>query len=77
MTEHKLFYYPYASFTNAQLPLLKVAALWFDKLLILDPFGASWDVLPLRVSPKTGAMPYAYGVGNEKAGCRSVGCQHE
>lgn len=35
MTEHKLFYY--ASFTNAQLPLLKVAALYFDKLFLLDP----------------------------------------
>jgi hypothetical protein len=43
MTEHKLFYYPYASFTNAQLPLLKVAALYFDKLTLLDPVGASWD----------------------------------
>ena len=32
----------YASFTNAQLPLLKVAALYFDKLYILDPVGASW-----------------------------------
>jgi hypothetical protein len=29
------------SFTNAQLPLLKVAALYFDKLAILDPVGAS------------------------------------
>ena len=27
MAEHDLFYYPYASFTEAQLPLLKVAAL--------------------------------------------------
>lgn len=35
MASHKLFYYPYASFTNAQLPLLKVAALWFDKLVSL------------------------------------------
>jgi hypothetical protein len=42
MTEHNLFYYPYASFTNGQLPLLKVAALYFDKLFILDPVGASW-----------------------------------
>jgi hypothetical protein len=40
MSEHKLLYYPYASFTNAQLPLLKVAALWFDKLVILDSVGA-------------------------------------
>src|SRR5262245_61697938 len=42
MTEHNLFYYPYASFTNEQLPLLKVTALYFDKLTILDPVGASW-----------------------------------
>lgn len=42
MAEHNLFYYPYASFTNAQLPLLKVAALYFDKLIVLDPVGASW-----------------------------------
>jgi hypothetical protein len=45
MTEHNLFYYPYASFTNTQLPLLKVAALYFDKLTILDPVGASWDTI--------------------------------
>ncbi len=42
MTEHNLFYYPYASFTNAKLRLLKVAALYFDKLVILDPVGANW-----------------------------------
>ncbi len=42
MTEHNLFYCPYASFANAQLPLLKVAALYFDRLTILDPVGASW-----------------------------------
>ena len=40
MTEHNLFYYPSASFTNAQLPLLKMTALWFDKLVFLDPVGA-------------------------------------
>lgn len=45
MTEHNLLYYPYASFTDAQLPLLKVAALWFDKLVILDPVGASRDTI--------------------------------
>jgi hypothetical protein len=45
MTGHNLFYYPYASFTNAQLPLLKVAALYFDKLVILDPVGASWHTI--------------------------------
>lgn len=41
MTPHRLYYYPYASFTNQQLPLLKVAAVWFDELVILDPIGAS------------------------------------
>ena len=45
MTEHKFFYYPYASFTNAQLPLLKVAALYFDRLVLLDPVGTSWDTV--------------------------------
>jgi len=40
MNEHNLFYYPYASFTNAQLPLLKVAALYFEKLDILALAGA-------------------------------------
>ena len=45
MTENKLFYYPNASFTNAQLPLLKGAALYFDKLVILDPVGASWATI--------------------------------
>lgn len=45
MTMHKLFYYPYASLTNAQLPLLKIAALNFDKLFILDSVGASWDTI--------------------------------
>ena len=45
MAEHSLFYYPYASFTNAQLPLLKVAALYFDTLVLLDPVGASWDTV--------------------------------
>ena len=41
MTEHKLFYYSYASFTNERLPQLKVAALYFDMLYILVPVGAS------------------------------------
>jgi hypothetical protein len=42
-TEHNLFYYPYMSFTYAQFPLLKVAALWFDKLVILDQaVDANW-----------------------------------
>jgi hypothetical protein len=43
--EHSIFYYPYAFFTNQQLPLLKVAVFWFDKLVIPDPVGASWDTV--------------------------------
>jgi hypothetical protein len=31
MTEVNLFYYPYEFFTNAQLPLLKLAVLWFNQ----------------------------------------------
>jgi hypothetical protein len=42
MTEHNFYYN--ASFTNAQLPLLKVATLWFDKLVILDPLGVNLDI---------------------------------
>ncbi len=45
MNDHSIFYYLYASFTNAQLPVLKVAALYFDKLVLLDPVGASWDTI--------------------------------
>lgn len=42
MTEHNTCDDTYASFTTAQLSLLKVATLSFDKLVILDPIGASW-----------------------------------
>src|ERR1035441_9792606 len=45
MNENNIFYYPYASFTNTQLPLLKASALYFDKLVLLDPVGASWDTI--------------------------------
>ena len=38
---HEIFYYPYANLTDAQAPLLKVAAIYFDKLVLLDPVGAS------------------------------------
>jgi hypothetical protein len=41
MNPHTLFYYPYGSFTDQQAPLLKAAALYFDKLYILDPEKAS------------------------------------
>lgn len=36
MSDHSIFYYPYASFTEKQSTLLEVAALYFDKLYILD-----------------------------------------
>ena len=52
MTHHRLYYYPYASFTNQQLPLLKVAAVWFDELVILDPIGASLNTI--GVDPSVG-----------------------
>lgn len=40
MNIHSIFYYPYGDFRNKDLPLLKVAALYFDKLYILDPLKA-------------------------------------
>jgi len=52
MTENRLFYYPYATMFDAQLPLLKTAALYFDKLVLLDPRDATWD----RVGPDPGAF---------------------
>lgn len=52
MTPHRLYYYPYASFTNQQLPLLKVAAVWFDELVIMDPSGASLH--SIGVDPSVG-----------------------
>ncbi len=45
MTDHGLVCYPYASFANAQLSLLKVAALYFDKLVPPDPVGTSWGTI--------------------------------
>ena len=43
MTEHKLFYNPNAFFTNVQRALLKAAALYFDKLVILDLVSTGRD----------------------------------
>lgn len=43
MNEHSIFYYPYASFKGEQELLLKAAALYFDKLYILNPVRACWD----------------------------------
>jgi hypothetical protein len=45
MTDNRLFYYPYATMFDAQLPLLKTAALYFDKLFLLDPRDATWDLV--------------------------------
>lgn len=41
MSQHSIYYFPYASLREKQLPLLKTAALYFDKLYVLDPVGAS------------------------------------
>jgi len=48
MDENSIFYYPYATFQDAQLPLLKAAALYFDKLYILDPLQASFDGIGIQ-----------------------------
>lgn len=41
---NNLHYYPYTSFTNEQLPILKAVVIYFDMLNILDPFLASWRI---------------------------------
>jgi len=45
MSEHNMFYYPYATLGQEQSLLLKAAALYFDKLFILDPLKASWATI--------------------------------
>lgn len=45
MSEHSVFYYPYATIGEQQSLLLKAAALYFDKLFILDPLKASWATI--------------------------------
>ena len=45
MTKHNIFCCPYSSFKYAQLPVLKVAAVYFDNLVIIDRVGASWDAV--------------------------------
>jgi hypothetical protein len=52
MTKNRLFYYPYATLLDAQLPLMKTAALYFDSLVMLDPRDATWD----RIGPDPGAL---------------------
>lgn len=48
MNSHSIFYYPYASFTGDQSPLLKVAAIYFDKLYILDPEKSSSGMIGIQ-----------------------------
>lgn len=49
MNSHTIFYYPYASLKDDQALLLKAAALFFDKLYILDPVKASWGTTIIGV----------------------------
>jgi hypothetical protein len=51
MRTHTLFYYPYGSFYDEQMPLLRTAALYFDKFYILDPTKASFGTIGI---PKEG-----------------------
>src|SRR5216683_6913681 len=44
-TAQSLFYYPYGSFKDKQSPILRAAALYFDRLFILDPEKASAGVI--------------------------------
>ena len=48
MASHSIFYYPYASLTDDQSPLLKVAAIYFDKLYILDPEKSSSGMIGIQ-----------------------------
>lgn len=43
MQYNSIFYYPYANFFNTKSPILKTAALYFDKLYILDPLKATYS----------------------------------
>lgn len=43
MNSHDVFYYPYSYFEDDDSPLLKLAALYFDKFYILDPELAHHD----------------------------------
>jgi hypothetical protein len=42
MLQHSVFYYPYGNLVEEQSLLLKAAALYFDKLYILDPAKANF-----------------------------------
>ena len=45
MAEHTLFLVSLRVVMTVQIPLLKIAALYFDELVILDPVGASWNTI--------------------------------
>jgi len=70
MNSHELFYFPYASLTNSQLPLLRVAALYFDKLIILDPVGASWATVGANHIARD---PVRTALGHRHSGDRDAG----
>lgn len=42
MDQNSIFCYPYVTLGAKQSLLLKTAALYFDKLVLLDPIGISW-----------------------------------
>jgi hypothetical protein len=48
MNAHSIFYYPYASFTGGQAKLMKVAAIYFDKLYLLDPEKSSSETIGIQ-----------------------------
>jgi hypothetical protein len=52
VAQHNLFYYPYASFTGSQSLLLKAAALYFDKLYVLDPLKASFGQIGIGAAER-------------------------
>ena len=62
MNDHTIFYYPYASFTDSQAPLLKAVALFFDKLYILDPEKASGGMIGAGPVAKDVALLESVGI---------------
>ncbi len=65
VTGHNLFYYSHESFANVQPPLEGAMALWFDKLVIRDPVGASWDMMTaLALNEEWAAFATASGLPN-------------
>jgi hypothetical protein len=60
--DHSVFYFPYGNFQNTQAPLLKIAALYFDKLNILDPLKASGGTVGPGVVEKDVALLEKAGI---------------